>query len=139
MAQVRSCYDEGLARRPNLAGRVTVAFTIAPDGHVGESVVADDTTGDGVVASCIARAAGTWVYPQPDPAGVVAVRYPFDLAPTPAPPPASARSSRKRNAKYEASPEANAQSGLKPQYSIIDIVESGAMFVNPSTSQFSTM
>lgn len=77
--QVQQCYEQALEHSPALEGRVIVAFSIAPDGHVSESTVAHNSMGNAQVGECIARAAGTWIYPRPEPAGVVSVRFPFNL------------------------------------------------------------
>ena len=79
--EVRHCYNEGLARAPELAGRVTVQFTITGVGKVGASVVEESTLGDSVTGSCIAKAVKRWQFPKPRGGGSVIVSYPFVLAP----------------------------------------------------------
>jgi len=78
-SQVQHCYEQGLQRNPNLAGRVTVMFMITPTGSVGSST-ADNGIGDSVVSSCIAGATRRWAFPQPDPSQPVAVRFSFALS-----------------------------------------------------------
>lgn len=78
--QVQHCYEQGLQRNPSLAGRVTVAFIISPTGAVQSSSVADNSLGDSAVGNCVAGAVRRWAFPQPDPAGVVSVRFPFNLS-----------------------------------------------------------
>src|SRR5512139_1183106 len=85
--QVEGCYEELLRRIPDAHGRVTIAYVVQPDGTVRDATVVDNSFGDPAVGECIARRAGTWVYPRPDPAGEVSVRFPFNLAVDPAPPP----------------------------------------------------
>ena len=79
VSQVQHCYEQGLQRNPSLAGRVTVAFMITPTGSVGGSSVADNSLGDAAVGTCVAGAVRRWAFPQPDPAGPVSVRFPFNL------------------------------------------------------------
>lgn len=80
ISQVQHCYEQGLQRNPSMAGRVTVAFIISPTGAVQSSSVADNSLGDSAVGSCISGAVRRWAFPQPDPAGVVSVRFPFNLS-----------------------------------------------------------
>lgn len=75
--EVRFCYEQQLQARPDLEGRVTVAFTISPDGVVQSSNVASDSTGNGQVSSCISSSVRRWTFPQA--AGVTGVSYPFML------------------------------------------------------------
>jgi TonB family protein len=79
LAEVRFCYEEALRRRPELSGRVQLAFMIAPSGAVQQAKVADSSLGSPEAESCIARAAQRWAFPAPDGGGYVAVRYPFML------------------------------------------------------------
>ena len=75
--QIRYCYEQQLARRPDLAGRVAVRFVISPSGAVSTSAVAENTLGDAAVGDCVARAVGRIAFPQPEGGGVVIVTYPF--------------------------------------------------------------
>lgn len=77
--EVRYCYESSLARRPDLMGRVTVAFVIGPTGTVVGSSVANSTVEDPAVGACIAQAVRRWTFPAPDGGGVVQVTYPFVL------------------------------------------------------------
>ncbi len=75
--EVRFCYEQGLISRPDLAGRVAVAFQISPDGHVSSSGVTAATDGTERVASCVGQAVSRWTFPaSPSPTGVT---YPFIL------------------------------------------------------------
>jgi len=75
--EVRFCYEQQLQGRPDLEGRVTVAFTISPSGVVQSANVASDSTGNGQVSSCISSAVRRWTFPEA--AGVTGVSYPFVL------------------------------------------------------------
>jgi len=81
LPEIRTCYNEGLARKPELAGKLTVDFTVGPDGHVsGSEIQAGSTVGDATVEACIQSTVLKWLFPKPD-GGSVAVSYPFELAP----------------------------------------------------------
>jgi hypothetical protein len=81
--EVKACYDKGLARRIELAGRIMVQFVIAPTGAVRHADFKDSTVGDWRVEDCITSAVKTWQFPAPDGGGVVIVSYPFVLKPAP--------------------------------------------------------
>jgi hypothetical protein len=79
--EVRSCYNAGLTKDPNLQGRVSVNFVITGVGTVGSSVVQESTLKDSSVANCIAKAVKRWKFPKPRGGGNVIVTYPFNLTP----------------------------------------------------------
>lgn len=55
--EIQRCYDEGLARKPRLAGKVVVLFTVEKDGAVSEAVTKKGTTlKDETVVSCLLAA-----------------------------------------------------------------------------------
>lgn len=78
--EVRSCYNAGLTKNPNLAGRVAVQFVITGTGKVGSSVVQESSLKDSSVSNCIARAVKRWKFPKPRGGGNVIVTYPFKLS-----------------------------------------------------------
>jgi TonB family protein len=78
---VRFCYEQVLATKPDLGGRVSIQFVISPTGAVQGSKVADSTLGNGTVEGCIAKAVQRWTFPSPEGGGVVIVTYPFVLQP----------------------------------------------------------
>lgn len=77
--EVRSCYNAGLTRNPNLDGRVTIQFSIVGNGKVASSVVQENTTTDKEVGNCIARAVKRWQFPRVGKGGTALVSYPFRL------------------------------------------------------------
>ena len=81
MNDVRHCYNEGLKRDPDLAGRVAIQFTIGPTGKVPVAVIAESTLPDRTVANCVAKAVKRWEFPKPSGGGNVVVTYPFVLQP----------------------------------------------------------
>lgn len=77
--EVQACYNEALFAWPELNGRVAIRFEIAPDGSVGNAIVADDDTGVFAVGCCIAQQLRGWTFPEPAGGGRVIVMYPFVL------------------------------------------------------------
>lgn len=75
--QIRYCYEQQLARRPDLSGRVAVRFVISPSGAVSTASVAGSTLGNPAAEQCVARAVQRIAFPQPEGGGVVIVTYPF--------------------------------------------------------------
>jgi len=79
--EVRHCYNQGLVRDPNLAGRVAIQFSIAATGSVPVAVVESSSLKDLNVANCVAKAVKRWRFPKPEGGGTVLVTYPFVLSP----------------------------------------------------------
>jgi TonB family protein len=79
--EIRFCYEQKLALKPDLEGRVAVKFIIAPDGSVKGSKVDGSTINDAEVSSCVAAAVARWTFPAPPDGGFVIATYPFILAP----------------------------------------------------------
>jgi tetratricopeptide (TPR) repeat protein len=79
--EVRHCYNQGLARNPNLKGRVYTQFVIGATGKVRSSVTGQSTVEDKNVGRCIAKAAKRWKFPKPKGGGNVIVTMPFVLDP----------------------------------------------------------
>jgi tetratricopeptide (TPR) repeat protein len=77
--EVRFCYEKELMSKPELAGEVTVMFTISAEGSVVAAIVQRSTMNDAQVESCIAGAARRWEFPKPEGGGIVIVNYPFVL------------------------------------------------------------
>lgn len=79
--EIRHCYNEGLHRDPELAGRVVVNFKVGGDGKVAESTVAQTNLGDSDVETCMAHAVGRWKFPKTASGNSLVVNYPFVLEP----------------------------------------------------------
>jgi TonB family protein len=79
--EVRYCYEQSLVRRPTLAGRVVVQFTIAGTGRVVISALQSSSLGEPPVDACIVAAFRRWEFPQPRGGGIVVASYPFQLTP----------------------------------------------------------
>jgi hypothetical protein len=100
--EVRYCYDQALAKKPDLGGRIVAQFTISGDGKVLASVIQSSTLGSPTVELCVANAIKHWEFPKPLGGGLVIASYPFVLTPAggeengvqqmaPAPPPLPSR------------------------------------------------
>lgn len=81
MAQIRYCYQRELNRQPDLAGKVTVKFTIARDGTVSSSAVKTSSLGNESAESCLVGRFYRMNFPEPMGGGAVLVSYPFLFAP----------------------------------------------------------
>ena len=75
--RIRHCYEAALRAAPELQGRVTVKFVIAPQGNVQSAEPAGNTTGDDTLGQCITAVVKRMSFPQAD--GVTACTYPFML------------------------------------------------------------
>jgi hypothetical protein len=74
---LRACYQKQLATRPELAGKLTVAFTIAKDGTIAKAVVDREasTLHDERVEACVLRQLGKLRFPAAK--TEAKVRYPL--------------------------------------------------------------
>ena len=77
--EVRACYNEGLKRDPELAGRIVLGFVISAAGAVSQATIAESTVPDTQVGACVVSAAQTWVFPAPQ-GGSMSVTYPIVFA-----------------------------------------------------------
>lgn len=75
----RMCYEQGLARNPNLEGRVSVRFVIGRDGAV-SAVSGGGDLPDATTTSCVASAFYGIAFPAPE-NGIVKVTYPLMFSP----------------------------------------------------------
>jgi hypothetical protein len=78
--EVKYCYELQLPRHPELAGRITVQFTIAAEGNVTASLMQTSSLNNVAVESCIVQATRRWEFPRRT-AGLTIVSYPFVLVP----------------------------------------------------------
>lgn len=77
----RLCYEEGLSRNPNLAGKVGVRFVVGRDGNVSNVSNGGSDLPDAAVTACVLSAFYGLTFPQPE-GGIVTVVYPILLDPT---------------------------------------------------------
>jgi TonB family protein len=75
--EVRFCYEQALRSRPDLSGRVSVAFLIAPLGNVQGATVASSSLAHGEAEACVLAAVRRIGFPAPEGGGYVHVTYPF--------------------------------------------------------------
>ena len=75
---MRQCYEKALAKKADLRGRITVAFTIERDGSVSNAELAPsaDALVDPVVTACVVARFAALKFPRPD-GGIVKVVYPI--------------------------------------------------------------
>jgi hypothetical protein len=76
-ARIKFCYEKELQADPNLAGKISTRFTIAPTGQVADSRVIESTMGSEKVEACVTKVLQSLVFPRPKGGGVVVVMYPF--------------------------------------------------------------
>ncbi len=79
LSEVRFCYEQGLQKKPNLSGRVSMNFMIGPSGEVSTAQVNNSSLGHPPVERCIRDHLKTWKFPQPQGGVNVKVSYPFVL------------------------------------------------------------
>ena len=79
--EVKACYEQELTKKPDLAGRIMVQFTIAASGQVIASVLQNSTMANARVENCTVQAVRRWEFPKPLGGGIVIVSYPFVLTP----------------------------------------------------------
>ncbi len=76
----RMCYEQGLARNPNLEGRAQVRFVIGRDGSVSNVQNGGSDLPDSGVVNCVINAYYGLSFPQPE-GGIVTVVYPIMFQP----------------------------------------------------------
>lgn len=76
-ARFKYCYERQLQANPNLQGKLTIRFRIAPNGQVAGVGIDSSTLEDSAVESCVSKVTRTLSFPAPRGGGVVEVSYPF--------------------------------------------------------------
>ena len=79
--KIRFCYEKQLLEQADLAGQVTMNFTIDASGGVIVAKVKNSSLNNTAVESCMARVIETWTFPEPRGGGTVIVNYPFSFSP----------------------------------------------------------
>jgi TonB family protein len=79
LPQIQNCYEQQLVVNQGLSGKVTVAFTIGPDGSVKNQSVAESSLNNRPTEKCILDKIHEWKFPRPRGGGTVGVKYPFLL------------------------------------------------------------
>ncbi|MFO0744880.1 MAG: AgmX/PglI C-terminal domain-containing protein [Myxococcota bacterium] len=79
LSGIKWCYQDRLQSNRKLGGKLTLAFTILPNGNVMDARAANSTLGDASLEQCIAAKMSRWRFPSPKDGGVVDVAYPLIL------------------------------------------------------------
>ncbi|HEV8320994.1 MAG TPA: AgmX/PglI C-terminal domain-containing protein [Myxococcota bacterium] len=79
LSAIKDCYERELKRKPKLAGKIRIRFTINAAGRVdaGATKVVENGMGDDEVAACMTDRISKWRFPTPEGGGSVTVEYPF--------------------------------------------------------------
>ncbi len=82
LARFKYCYEKQLNANPNLAGKISIYFTIAPTGSVAAASVRETSMNDKTVEACTVKVMRSLKFPKPRGGGIVVVTYPFVFAAT---------------------------------------------------------
>jgi TonB family protein len=77
LPRFKYCYERELNAHPNLSGKVTVRFTIAPTGQVAEAGIGESSLDNEAVQQCVVKTMASLVFPAPRGGGIAVVSYPF--------------------------------------------------------------
>lgn len=79
LSGIKWCYQDRLQSNRKLGGKVTLAFTILPNGSVLDPRTVNSSLGDASLEQCITNKMARWRFPSPKDGGVVEVAYPLIL------------------------------------------------------------
>ncbi len=82
LARFKYCYEKQLNSNPNLGGKISIYFTIAPTGSVARASVRETSMNDANVEACTVKVMRSLKFPKPRGGGIVVVTYPFVFAAT---------------------------------------------------------
>ncbi|MEQ9500529.1 MAG: AgmX/PglI C-terminal domain-containing protein [Deltaproteobacteria bacterium] len=82
LARFKYCYEKQLNANPNLSGKISIYFTIAPTGSVAAAKVRETSMNDKTVEACTVKVMRSLKFPKPRGGGIVVVTYPFVFAAT---------------------------------------------------------
>jgi len=77
---IRACYEQQLQIHENLAGKITVRWTINLNGEVEGAVIESSTLGNSAVEQCVLQTIRRMKFEKPE-GGVCVVRFPFVFKP----------------------------------------------------------
>ena len=83
---IEKCYEVEVKKKPAIAGRVNVAFTIQTNGTLTGATIKDSTLQDPVVQKCILTELATVTF-DPTPQNPIALGYGWSFATSSSPPP----------------------------------------------------
>lgn len=75
-SEIRFCYESALQQHPELAGKVTARWVIAPTGDVEMAEIAESSLGEATAEACILQRIKRWRFPQPK-GGEVVINFPW--------------------------------------------------------------
>jgi TonB family protein len=79
---LRACYLDLQKRQADAAGKLTVRFTVKPDGAVDGIGVVETTLPDTTFQGCLRESVAAWRFPAPRDGQPVRVHYPLVFSPT---------------------------------------------------------
>lgn len=79
LSGIKWCYQDRLQSNRKLGGKVTLAFTILPNGGVLDPRTVNSSLDDSALEECIRNKMARWKFPSPKDGGVVEVAYPLIL------------------------------------------------------------
>ncbi len=79
IGEIRYCYEQGLQQKPDMSGRVSMAFSIGANGYVTTANISNSSLHSAQVEGCITNRLKSWKFPNPRGGVVVKVNYPFVL------------------------------------------------------------
>ncbi len=82
LARFKYCYEKQLNANPNLSGKISVYFTIAPTGSVPKASIRETSMNSKKVEKCVVKVMKSLKFPKPRGGGIVVVTYPFVFAST---------------------------------------------------------
>ncbi len=82
LARFKYCYEKQLNSNPNLSGKISIYFTIAPTGSVARASVRETSMNSANVEACTVKVMRSLKFPKPRGGGIVVVTYPFVFAAT---------------------------------------------------------
>lgn len=77
--EVIDCYAKVANSKPNVAGKLTLRWTLGADGKPTMAAVAANTLGDASVGQCVKNRSMKWQFPKPA-GGTSVVKYTWNLA-----------------------------------------------------------
>ncbi|RAL22928.1 hypothetical protein DL240_08530 [Lujinxingia litoralis] len=78
--EMQHCYEHELRHQPDLAGSVTVRWTIAPSGAATQVSIVETSLNNSELEQCMVQNIRRWVFPKPKGGGIVKVIYPFNFS-----------------------------------------------------------
>ena len=79
LSGIKWCYQDALQRDPKIRGKVTLSFTILPNGRLQNPSAQNPSFNDPQLLDCIMGKMKRWLFPAPKDGGVAKVSYPLIL------------------------------------------------------------